>query len=99
MTKGDDYPGLLHVPRRKGATRYLRRRRVKGIVVLMEKHDAMTLLKEVNGQTVDTVKASHCFFRGPFSLTDEVPIDACRTLAGGRRTQPRVGDSRTSTNP
>ena len=69
MTKKDEFKNYFVYPSEKGHAIFARPKG-KGIVVLMEKYDAMPTLKDMIEHTADIVRVSFCFFQGrPLNLT------------------------------
>ena len=84
IAKRDEYGDCFVYPAEKGHAIFAKPKG-KGVVVLMDRYDAMTLLRAMIGHAEDILRASYCFFQGrPFSLTiirgDAVDGD------GGQRT-------------
>ena len=69
MTKKDQFKDCFVYPVEEGHAIFARPKG-KGVVVLMEKYDAMSLLKDMIEHTADIVRVSFCFFQGrPLNLT------------------------------
>lgn len=69
MTKKDEFKDCFVYPVEEGRAIFARPKG-KGVVVLMEKYDAMSLLKSMIEHTADIVRVSYCFFQGrPLTLT------------------------------
>ena len=69
MTKKDEFKDCFVYPVEEGRAIFARPKG-KGIVMLMEKYDAMPTLKDMIQHTEDIVRVSFCFFQGrPFKLS------------------------------
>ena len=69
MTKKDEFKDYFVYPVEEGHAIFARPKG-KGVVVLMEKYDAMPMLKDMIEHTADIVRVSFCFFEGrPFKLS------------------------------
>ena len=69
MTKREEYRDCFLYPLEEGNAVFAKPKG-DGVVVLMEKYNAMTLLREMIGHAEDILRASYCFFQGrPFNLT------------------------------
>ena len=63
MKKKDEFKDCFVYPMEEGRAIFARPKG-KGVVVLMEKYDAMPTLKDMIQQTADIVQVSYCFFEG-----------------------------------
>ena len=69
MTKKDEFKDCFVYPVEEGCAIFARPKG-KGIVVLMEKYDAMPTMKAMIQHTADIVRVSFCFFQGrPLQLS------------------------------
>ena len=69
MEKMEQFEDCFVYPTDRGAAIFARPKG-PGTVLLMEKYNAMPMLKDVIGHTADILRLSYCFFQGrPFKLT------------------------------
>ena len=63
MTQKNDFQDCFAYPLEKGCAVFARPRG-EGILVLMGKYNAMSLLKKMILHTKEILRVSHCFFEG-----------------------------------